>query len=68
MRVRALKGFTHRVTGTVAEGAVLDVESRGLAEALIADGYLTATTKPAEVIVTADAVEPVPATRGRKGK
>ena len=67
MRVRALKGFHHRVTRTVAEGAVLDIEDRELAEALIAGGWLTASNLPAETVVTADSVEPAPK-RTRKAK
>lgn len=68
MRVRALKGFRHRVTGRVAEGAVLDIENRELADGLIADGWLTASNLPAETVVTADAVAPAPKKRAsRKG-
>jgi hypothetical protein len=66
MRVRALKGFRHRVTGAVAEGAVLDIESRELADGLIADGWVTASKLPAEVVVADPPAETVVETTAAK--
>lgn len=53
MRVRALKGFRHRVTGRVVEGAVLDIDNRELAESLVEGGWVAASKAPADVVVEA---------------